>query len=134
MRRIAILAVCALGLGVGNAGATGKCGPLLFRIKGEAKLRSAKQKIVVTVAPEPNRSEPLILREGDRFYADVYYDPFKAHSKLLGDTCTKRPESVTVALLENGKEVDKKRLSFSKDFVEDRDGGYVLKSQLKLGK
>jgi hypothetical protein len=126
--------VCIAWLCGGNAYASGKCGPLLFRIKGETKTHSSNQKILVTIAPEPNRSSPLVLREGDRFYADVYYDPFKSHSNLFGDNCTKRPDSVTVALVENGKEVDKKQLSFSKDFVQDRDGGYVLRKNLRLGK
>ena len=139
MRRVVIslsfvAGLCVAGLCGGNAHASGKCGPLLFRIKGETKTHSSKQRILVTMAPDPDRSSPLILREGERFYADVYYDPFKSHNKLLGDNCTKRPVTVTVALLEDGKEVDKKQLSFSKDFVPDRDGGYVLRTNLRLGK
>lgn len=109
-----------------------RCGPLLLRIKGETRTRSAK-KILVTVAPDPNHSNPLVLVEGDKFEADVYYDPFKAHSHLFGQSCTERPQTITVELLENGKEVDRKELSFSRDFMDDGDGGYVPRAKLSLG-
>ena len=105
----------------------------MLRVKGEAKAHSAK-KILVTVAPDPNHSNPLVLVEGDKFEADVYYDPFKAHSLLFGQNCTERPRTVTVELLEDGKEVDKKELLFSRDFVDDGDGGFVPRGQLRLGK
>jgi hypothetical protein len=131
MRRAALsllVLVCVCG-----ADAKARCGPLLLRIKGETKTRSTK-KILVTVAPDPNHSNPLVLVEGDKFEADVYYDPLKSHSRLFGYNCTERPKTVTVALLENGREIDKKELLFSRDFVDDGDGGYVLRAKLRLGK
>jgi hypothetical protein len=110
-----------------------RCGPLLLRIKGETRTHSTK-KILVTVAPDPNHSNPLVLVEGDKFEADVYYDPFKSHSPLFGQNCTERPRTITVALVENGEEVDKKELLFSRDFVDDGDGGFVPRATLQLGR
>jgi hypothetical protein len=121
--------VCLFGVSTTRA----RCGPLLLRIKGETRTQSAR-KILVTVAPDPNHSNPLVLMEGNKFEADVYYDPFKAHSHLFGQNCTERPKTVTVALVEDGKEVDKKELSFSRDFVDDGDGGFVPRAKLRLGK
>lgn len=129
-RAIVSLLVCVCLFG-GNARA--RCGPLLLKIKGETRTRSSK-KILVSITPDPNHSNPLVLLEGDKFEADVYYDPFKPHSALFGYNCTERPKTVTVALLENGKQIDKKELLFSRDFVDDGDGGYVLRAKLRLGK
>ena len=121
--------VCLFGVTTTRA----RCGPLLLRIKGETRTSSMK-KILVTVAPDPNHSNPLVLVEGDKFEADVYYDPFKAHSPLFGQNCTERPKTITVALVENGEEVDKKELLFSRDFVDDGDGGFVPRAKLQLGR
>lgn len=130
--RLVVMPLVLAVLWCGSAEA--KCGPLLLRIKGETKTHSSKERIVVTIAPEPNRSNPLVLVEGEKFYADVYYDPFKSHNLLFGYNCNKRPEKVTVALLIDGKETDRKEMLFSRDFVEDGQGGYVLRSKLRLGK
>ena len=124
-----LIMVCLFGVSTTRA----RCGPLLLRIKGETKRHEGK-KILVTVAPDPNHSNPLVLIEGDKFEADVYYDPFKAHSGVFGQSCTERPKTVIVELLENGQEVDKKELLFSRDFVDDGDGGFVPRTQLRLGK
>lgn len=127
--------VMALALSAALAGrASAKCGPVLIRISGEAKTHSANRQVLITVTPDPKSVTPSIFVEGDKFEADVYYDPFKSYSKVFGYNCTKKPDLVIVALLENGKEVDKAELVFSKDFKADGDGGYVLKSKLKLGK
>jgi hypothetical protein len=130
MRR-AVVSLVVLGCLFG-ASTRARCGPLLLRIKGETSAHAAK-KILVTVAPDPNHSSPLVLLEGDKFEADVYYDPFKSHSAVFGQNCTERPKTITVELLENGKEVDKKELEFSRDFVDDGDGGFVPRRQLRLG-
>lgn len=132
MRRVAILLVFFVWCG--SAKANPRCGPVLLRIKGETKVHSPKQKILVTIAPEPNRSNPLVLIEEQRFEADVYYNPLKSLGRVFGYTCSARPETVSVALLENGREIDKKQLLFNKDFVSDGDGGYVLRGKLRLGK
>ena len=124
-----LVLVCLCGVSTTRA----RCGPLLLRVKGEAKAHSAKT-ILVTVAPDPNHSNPLVLLEGDKFEADVYYDPLKAGGAVFGHSCTERPKTITVELLEDGKEVDKKELLFSRDFVDDGDGGFVPRGQLRLGK
>jgi|SRR5690242_4388000 hypothetical protein len=114
--------------------AEANCGPVLLRIKGETLRQSPTRKILVTIAPEPNRSNPLVLLEGEKFYADVYYNPAKSRGPLLGSSCTKRPDKVIVALVVDGKEIDKKMLLFNRDFVTDGDGAYVLRAKLRLGK
>lgn len=131
MRRVGWLCLFAL---LCAASVEAKCGPLLLRIHGETSVRAGRRQILVTIAPEPGRSNPMVLLEGDRFEADVYYDPFRSHSAVFGYNCTKRPEKVTVALLENGKEVDKRELAFNRDFVADGEGGYVLRAKLRLGR
>jgi hypothetical protein len=129
-RMVMPLALLMLCCGAAEA----NCGPVLLRIKGETKRQSSQEKILVTIAPEPSRSNPLVLLEGEKFYADVYYNPLKSRGVLFGSNCSKRPEKVTVALLVDGKEVDKKVMLFSRDFVSDGDGGYVLRTKLRLGK
>jgi hypothetical protein len=116
-----------------SAGANAKCGPLLLRINGEMKGHSSKEKIVVTIAPDATPSKPVILVEDNRFEADVYYDPFKSYSRLFGFNCTKRPEHITVALMNGDKQVAKVELSFDKDFQPDGQGGFRLRSKLRLG-
>jgi hypothetical protein len=132
MRRGVVCFVLLLGCGTANAGP--RCGPVLLRIRGEAKVESPKQQIQVTIAPEPKRSNPLILIEEQRFEADVFYDSLKSHGGVVGYNCDARPEKVTVSLVENGREIDKRQLLFNKDFVLDGDGGYVLRTKLHLGK
>ena len=129
-RMVMPLALLVLCCGVADA----NCGPVLLRIKGETKTQSPKEKILVTIVPEPNRSNPLVLLEGEKFYADVYYNPAKSRGRLLGSGCSKRPEKVTVSLLVDGQEIDKKVMLFNRDFVSDGDGGYVLRTKLRLGK
>jgi len=129
----AVVSLLALAFLFGVSTTRARCGPLLLRIKGETRTQSTK-KILVTVAPDPNHSNPLVLVEGDKFEADVYYDPFKSHSRLFGQNCTERPRTITVALVENGKEVDKKELLFSRDFMDDGDGGFVPRAKLQLGR
>ena len=124
-----LVMVCLFGVSTTRA----RCGPLLLRIKGETRTHEGN-KILVTVAPDPNHSNPLVLLEGDKFEADVYYDPLKAGGAVFGHSCTERPKTITVELLENGKEVDKKELLFSRDFVDDGDGGFVPRAALRLGK
>jgi hypothetical protein len=126
---IALILVCTGALAV-----SAKCGPVLLRIKGQTTGHSENSKVLVTLTPDPKSSPPMVLLDGNRFEADVYYDPFKSYSKLFGYNCTKAPQRVTVALLENGKEVDKKELVFNRDFVADQDGGYILRRTLHLGK
>jgi hypothetical protein len=123
-----LVLVCTCGVE-----AQARCGPLLLRIKGETRARSAK-KILIRIAPDPNRSNPLLLMEGDKFEADVYYDPSKSRSLLFGTSCSERPKTITVSLMENGREIDRKELLFSRDFVDDGDGGYVPRAKLRLGK
>lgn len=130
MKRLSIALVL---FGAASSVATANCGPALLRIKGRANAQSANRQVMVTLSPDTKNSTPMVLVDGDRFEADVYYDPFKSYSKLFGYNCTKKPEKVTVALLDNGKEVDKVVL-FAKDFVADRDGGYHLRTALRLGK
>jgi hypothetical protein len=113
--------------------AQARCGPLLLRIKGEARSRSAR-KILIRIAPDPNRSNPLVVMEGDKFEADVYYDPSKSRGMIFGTSCSERPKTITVALMENGREIDKKELLFTRDFVDDGDGGYIPRAKLRLGK
>jgi hypothetical protein len=129
-RMVMPLALLVLCCGAAEA----NCGPVLLRIKGETKTQSSREKILVTIAPEPSRSNPLVLLEGEKFYADVYYNPLKSRGPLFGSSCSKRPEKVTVALVVDGKEVDKKVMLFNRDFVSDGDGGYVLRTKLRLGK
>src|ERR1700751_2451239 len=117
---IVLMLVCMSALTV-----SAKCGPVLLRIKGQTTGHSQNHKVVVTLTPDPKSSPPMVLLDGNRFEADVYYDPFKSHSKVFGYNCTRAPERVTVALLENGKEIDKKELIFNRDFVADQDGGYI---------
>lgn len=131
MRRTAMALILAGTLGWSTSA---KCGPMLIRISGEAKTHSADRKVLITVTPDPKSVTPSIFVEGDKFEADVYYDPFKSYSRLFGYNCTKTPERVIVSLLENGKEVDKAELVFSKAFKADGDGGYILRSKLHLGK
>ena len=123
----------ALLLCLWGAEAQARCGPLHLKIKGETNTHSSK-KILVTIAPDRNHSHPLVLLEGDKFEADVYYDPLKSHSRLFRDNCSETPKTVTVALLENGKEIDRRLLLFSRDFVADSDGGFVLRTKLRLGR
>jgi hypothetical protein len=131
MGRLALVFILLTAL---VSSARAKCGPLLLRINGETKTHSSTQKILITITPELGHSKPLVLVDDKRFEADVYYDPYKSYSRMFGYNCTKRPEHVTVALLDNGKEIDKVDLAFSKDFVADRDGSYALRSKLRLGK
>lgn len=123
-----LVLVCLWG-----AEARARCGPLLLKIKGEAHANSSK-KIVVRIAPDPHGSNPLVLLEGNRFEADVYFDPSKVRASLFGSSCSERPKTVTVALLENGRETDRQELVFKRDFVSDGDGSFVLRKSLKLGK
>lgn len=113
--------------------ARARCGPLHLKIKGETRTNLSR-KILVTLAPDPHGSNPLVLLEGNKFEADVYYDPSKTHGISFGSSCSEKPKTVTVALLENGRETDKKELLFRRDFVSDGDGGYVLRQSLRLGK
>ena len=123
-----LVLVCIWG-----ADARARCGPLLLRIKGETRSRPAN-KILIKIAPDPNRSNPLVLIEGNKFEADVYYDPSKSRGLIFGSSCSEKPKTITVALVENGREIDKKELLFRRDFVDDGDGGYVPRTKLKLGK
>jgi hypothetical protein len=129
---LVLLLGCAAANSVANAGP--RCGPLVLKIRGEAKVQSPRQKISVTIAPEPKRSNPLILIEDRGFEADIFYDPLKPHGGVVGYNCDARPERVVVSLLENGQEIDKRLLLFSKDFVSDADGAYVLRTKLRLGR
>jgi hypothetical protein len=129
---LVLLLGCGTATSVANAGP--RCGPLVLKIRGEAKVQSPRQKIQVTIAPEPNRSNPLILIEERRFEADVFYDPLKAHAGPAEYKCDARPERVVVSLLENGKQLDTRQLLFSRDFAPDSDGAYVLRAKLRLGK
>jgi hypothetical protein len=132
VRRGMVWLLLLLGCGTANAGP--RCGPLVLKIRGQGRVQSPRQKILVTIAPEPKRSNPLILIEDRGFEADVFYDPLKSHSGVVGYNCDARPESVVVSLLENGRQVDTRQLVFSRDFVSDADGAYVLRTKLRLGK
>lgn len=136
VRRGMVWLVLLLGCATTNsvAKAAPRCGPLVLKIRGEGRVQSPRQKISVTIAPEPNRSNPLILIEDRGFEADVFYDPLKPHSGPVAYTCDARPERVVVSLVENGRQVDTRQLLFSRDFVSDADGAYVLRTKLRLGK
>jgi hypothetical protein len=130
---VAMVAVAASGTILGFA-AYAKCGPVLVRITGTTKRYLPSDKIVVTVTPDSGPTKPIILREDNRFEADVYFDPFKSYSRLFGYNCTKRPEKISVALVRDGKQVDKAELDFTKDFELDSEGGYRMRAQVLLGK
>jgi hypothetical protein len=70
---------------------------------------------------------------GNRFEADVYYHALQLQGREAGDSCAQPPQKVSVSLLQDGKEIDKKEFIFSKDFASHDDGGYFLRSELRLG-
>src|SRR2546429_5420891 len=60
-----------------------------------------------------------MIRRPPRSTLFPYTTLFRSHNLLFGYNCNKRPEKVTVALLIDGKETDRKEMLFSRDFVED---------------
>lgn len=111
-----------------------KCGNALIVVEGKVEGTSSalKGNIVVRVEPDPNwDDQPAVRFEDGKFEAQVYFDMTKSEG-VVRDNCSRRPRTVTVSLIVDGRETETVSLIVQRDFIRVDTHHYKLKSPLVL--
>jgi hypothetical protein len=111
-----------------------KCGNALIVVEGkvEGTNSAVKENIVVRVEPDPNwDDQPAVRFEGGKFEAQVWFDMTKSEG-VVRDNCSRRPRTVTVSLIVDGRETETVTLIVRRDFIRVHTDHYKLKSPLVL--
>jgi hypothetical protein len=110
-----------------------KCANRLIHITGDiVSVASEGLKVDVKVVPDPNW-EPqfeIALQDG-KFVGTVVFNATKAERNVRDD-CSRAPKEIEIVLLNEGRELDRARLTISKDFVKNKVGDYELRSPVVL--
>jgi len=113
--------------------ARAKCPLVYVDLEGEVKgVVSEDDQIVVEVYPDPNSpSAEAIVNKDGRFKATIAFDTTRSGGRFHHN-CSRRPERVTVILVNKVEELDRVRLAIENDFVKNEEGDYILSSSLEL--
>lgn len=126
------LLICFLVFGVVSS-ASGTCADSLVRAYGEIEGEiGPNSKITIEISPNPRRAMPIIPVKKPRFDIQASFDTFIMDIKQ-GERCGRVPESVTLILLEEDKEVARVPLNIKKDFLRDeKTWNYSLRQSAKI--
>jgi hypothetical protein len=115
------------------SGNANKCANKYIYISGKIVGPTNSQlKIEVQTTPDANwEPQPAIALRQGAFDGKVYFDSTKTEG-TTNDDCSRAPEKVRVALLNEGRQIDLVQLDISKDFIKNKMGDYELRSSVEL--
>jgi hypothetical protein len=111
-----------------------KCGNTLIVVEGyvEGTNSALQQNIAVRVDPDPNwDDQPAVRFEDGKLEAKVWFDMTKSEG-VVRDNCSRKPRTVTVSLIVDGRETEAVSLIVRRDFIRVDTHHYNLKSPLVL--
>ena len=109
-----------------------KCGNSAIIIEGVIVGSAVDATVAIQVAPDPNwePQPPISIDAKGRFRATVYFDRTKSGAR--SDTCSRKPDIVTIQLKEAGQVLDQVKINAARDFVRKNRIDYETRSPLTL--
>jgi hypothetical protein len=100
-----------------------KCARLLIHVSGEIQGDdNSRLAVEFEVLPDVHVPQRSATRDGPAFHAELSFDSTKAVRWFRGHDCSRVPMAVRVMLMRGDHVLERRELSFSRDFVRDASG------------